>query len=82
MKKLELKPTQPVEIDWSKPQWVQSIAFPNRIVLTTGVHKKISFSGTIMPCDDYPIGEYTNDWAKDNFQVLEGEITFIISNND
>lgn len=82
MKKLELKPTQSVEIDWSKPQWVQSINQPDRIILTTGIHKNDAFSGTAMPCEYWKDGAYSEMWDKKLFKPLEGEIPFIISNND
>jgi len=54
MKKLELKPTQSVEID----------------------------CGTVLPCAHWPNGCERVDWNKEAFKPLEGEITFIISNND
>ncbi len=82
MKKLELKPTQSVEIDWSKPQWVQSLNSPDFIILTTGKHTETVFCGTVLPCAHWPNGCDRVDWNKEAFKPLEGEIPFIISNND
>jgi hypothetical protein len=82
MKKLELKPTQSVEIDWSKPQWVLSKNGSLVVVLTTGEHSSVNFTGTALPCEAYPNGDCSDTWVKHNFQPVQGEIPFIISNND
>jgi len=78
MKKVTITPKQQ-EIDWSKPQWVQS---GDRIVLTTGTHIKDDFVGTCLPCEFYPNGSYSEKWGKKFFRLLTEEIQFTISNQD
>lgn len=70
------------EIDWDKPQWVQSIERPDKIVLTTINHAQESFSGTCMPCLDCPNGKFSHNWAKSAFRLLTDDIPFIISNKE
>jgi hypothetical protein len=81
MKKVQINQAK-TEIDWSKKQWVQSISDPNTIVLTTGFSTAEYFTGTAIPCEDYPYGSYADDWFKKSFQPLVGEIQFTISNED
>jgi hypothetical protein len=55
------------EIDWSTPQWV--ILNPDIIVFTNGEHGDKLFEGTVLPCKDYPNGEFSKLWGKINFQT-------------
>lgn len=82
MKKVQIQNQKEKEIDWSKPQWVQSIERPDKIVLITKNHSEEAFSGTCMPCLDCPNGKYSDNWAKSSFHLLTDDITFIISNKD
>lgn len=84
MKKLELKPTKSVEIDWSKPQWMIYVGATTApfVVLTNGVHEGDDFSGTALPCAAWPYGSYKTSWSKKHFTPLQNEIVFMISNND
>ncbi len=68
-------------IDWSKPQWVQYIHDKTCLILTTGDEKGDLFSGTCMPHEGRPRGEYRNDWVKCNFTILTFDIPFTISNS-
>ena len=70
------------EIDWSKPQWVQSKYFLINIVLTTGESEDSYFTGTALPCKTYPKGSYSVYWSKSDFHYLTDEIPFIISNKE
>lgn len=72
----------PLSIDWHKPQWLISNINPDVIALSTGRHSLEYFTGTILPCERYPNGSYSNDWRKDKFELLTKDIPFIISNND
>lgn len=82
MKKLEIKQdTIHSEIDWGKPQWVINET-QTLVILTTGQHDGIMFSGTVMPCHDYPNGEYGEDWYKHIFIPITFDIQFTISNED
>lgn len=67
-------------IDWSKPQWV--ITQKGTIVLTTGEHDGEYFTGTALPCREYPVGEHDNDWYKPQFQPITFDIPFTISNSN
>ena len=69
-------------IDWSKKQWVQSIAYPDLIVLANGEIVGDNFTGTAMPCNRYPRGEYRTDWCKSAFKHLTSDIPFTISNSN
>lgn len=55
-------------IDWSKPQWV--ITEDGIIILTSGVHSKYDFSGTCLPCNIYPNGEFSKSWSKEFFKLI------------
>lgn len=72
--------TKEVEIDWSKPQWVKRKAGGDCIVLTTGEHGLVCFTGTAMPCLDFPDGDYSENWTKEYFTPLTGPTTIEISN--
>lgn len=78
MKKVEINQTE--TIDWSKPQWVQHLYKKDIIVLTTGEEIRNDFTGTALPCEDYPNGDYASNWDKKSFRPLVGEIQFTISN--
>ena len=80
MKKVTIQTTS--EIDWSKPQWVQSNTHPDRIVLTTGEHCGNDFTGICMPCSRFPNGNYDKNWDKRSFHLLTEDIQFTISNKD
>jgi len=67
-------------IDWAIPQYVQNIDDPNFIVLTTGLFTPENFEGTALPCSFYPLGIYEDNFLKENFKLLEGTRTLIISN--
>jgi hypothetical protein len=62
--------------------WVQYIKDNSIVVLTTGFVGSLTFKGTAMPCEEYPNGEYRDNWSKGVFQPLVGEIQFTISNED
>lgn len=81
MKKVELPKTEQPEIDWNKPQWVQSKSYPDVIVLTTGEHTEYIFKGTVLPCKNHPDGRISQ-FDKSYFHPLTTEIPFIISNKD
>ena len=81
MKKVKIQINE--SIDWSKPQWVQSVAYPDLIVLTSGCSSLGAyFTGTAMPCHIHPKGEYRNDWCKSGFKSLTFDIPFTISNSN
>ena len=80
MKKVTIQTTS--EIDWSKPQWVQSNTHPDLIVLTTGEDYDCSFGGTLLPCLITPNGFYSKTWQKSSFHLLTEDIQFTISNKD
>ncbi len=81
MKKLVI-PEQPKtpEINWNKPQWV--ISKFNDIVLTTGRHDGDDFTGTCLPNQKYPNGDYATNWSKRVFKPLTFDIPFTISNSE
>lgn len=81
MKKVEI--THSIDqVDWSKPQWVSYHIESTLIVLTNGIHEETKFTGTCLPCNSYPDGIYSENWSKELFVPLNGEIPFIISNKD
>jgi hypothetical protein len=83
MKKVVIpeQPKKQPEIDWNKPQWV-IFEDPFRVILTTGQHEKFTFTGTCMPCKDYPNGDHDVNWTKSKFQPLTFDIPFTISNDN
>lgn len=81
MKKLKL-PTEPQhsEIDWDTPQWV--ISDMGNVVLTTGEHYGVNFTGTCLPCESYINGDCSENWDKRQFRRLDFDIPFTISNKE
>ena len=69
--------TEQQGIDWDAPMWG---TFEDLIVLTTGEHSKISFTGTCLPCKSYDNGHYMGDWNKSCFTPLKRALTITISN--
>jgi len=69
--------TEPQGIDWDVPMWV---TFEDLIILTTGKHSKINFTGTCLPCQSYNDGHYMSDWGKSYFTPLKEPLTIKISN--
>lgn len=72
--------TKDKQVDWSKPMWV--ISDDNMIVLTTGECDEKTFTGTCLPCNDYPNGDYSKAWTKRSFTPTTGTIMFPISNDN
>jgi hypothetical protein len=56
------------KIDWSRYQWLISSA--GEIVLTNGEHQNGDFSGTCLPHEFFPNGEFRKDWVKSAFQLI------------
>lgn len=73
--KIDINP----HIDFGRAQWV--ISTSNHVVLSTGEHYGKSFTGTCLPCDLYPVGNYSKSWDKEQFKLLTFDIPFIISND-
>lgn len=70
------------EIDWSIPRWYINSKH-NIVVLSTGEHDDFNmFSGTCLPCEDYPNGEYSDNWYKTAFRPLDFDFAFMVSNSD
>ena len=80
MKKVKI-PTQENQIDWDKPQWLIHKEAGN-VVLSTGKHCSNDFSGTCLPSESHPNGEYCKNWSKACFKPLTYSINFEISNNE
>ena len=79
MKKVKIPTNE--GIDWSKQQWVIS-EYGKEVVLTTGQHKDGTFTGTCMPCNEYPKGNISTFWMKSCFKPLTFDIPFTISNSN
>jgi hypothetical protein len=58
-------------IDWSKPQWV--ISGIKQLVYTNGKHDGINFSGSVLPHESSPQGEFCVDWDKSCFKPIPTE---------
>ena len=82
MKKVIVPADKGTKINWYKPQWV--INDLGIVVLTTGRHEQEGegFSGTCLPCDEYPNGNYSTGWKKSGFKPLTYDIPFTISNSE
>ena len=78
MKKVTIQTNE--GIDWSKPQWL--ITQKGTVVLTTGGHSGDYFTGTALPCDSYPKGDYDTKWLKKEFYRPIFDIPFTISNSN
>lgn len=78
MKPLTIPATRESEIDWDSPQWLIN---NNLVVLSTGRNNLNTFSGTCMPCSEYPNGHNSDGWTKHTFTRLTFDIPFVISND-
>jgi hypothetical protein len=78
---VKTEPTPP-EIDWSKPQLVES---KERVVATTGKHSKLSFEGMViverMACPVYPILDFSDKWDKGSFTPCKLPLTVTFEND-
>lgn len=70
------------EIDWSKPQWLQSKVDQDCIILydDSRFNGTDFFSGTALPCKEYPYGKRSVSFKKDMVKPLDEEVIFFIKN--
>lgn len=69
-----------INIDWGRPQYVVDND-GDMIIITTGNHIGGQFEGMVLPCDEYPDGQFDNTWSKSCFKPLNTPVTVILSND-
>lgn len=70
------------KINWSIPRWYIN-GDNNIVVLSTGEHDDFGkFTGTCLPCEAYPNGDYSDIWSKTSFRPLDFDFAFMVSNSD
>lgn len=81
MKKVRFNEKEEELIDWERQQYLKHV-YNDIVILSTGDHRNIAFSGMALPCDYHPYGLYSNDWDKSKFLPLKECLTLIISNEN
>lgn len=68
------------KINWSKPQWVISLA-GDVIVMTSGIHAEDKFSGICLPSKGRSFSQ-SDSWSKELFKLIPTEgIELLIKNS-
>lgn len=71
-----------INVDWDVPQWLtyvdsDGIAY---IVLSTGDHSEVLFTGTCLPNRSCKNGAHGKDWIKNKFSPIQESLTIKIAN--